>query len=124
MEDISADIASSLLEPILAQIDPAHLGEIDRSARIAREYGKRLALDEKKEEVINKLASEYPSYDFVIDFEEAQKLLGGFVREPTTEEKSLEQYLRKYKFRIMRLPSGFIGTLKELLTQDSTAESC
>ncbi len=121
MEDIAASIAGSLLQPILTQIDPARLGEIDRATTIAMKYGERLNPTQIK--AIETLTSNYPSHSFVIDYDEASKLFGDCIKRPITEaEKNLERYLEKYEFDIMRNPSGFIGTLEELLTKDSIAE--
>jgi hypothetical protein len=125
MEDIAAHIAKNLLKPILVNIEPARLGEIDRETRVAIEYGERL--NKTKKEAITKLASEYPSHGFVIDFQEASELFGQCVRKPNTEEEKLEQYLQKYEFDRMRsqpdFELGFIGNLEDFLTKDSMAKN-
>jgi len=58
--------------------------------RIAEAYSQRL---NPKFQGIKQLVQEYPSHQFVIDFEEAKKLFGA-VREPTQEEAMFEEFLR------------------------------
>jgi Serine dehydrogenase proteinase len=89
--EISSQLAVGLIAPISGQIDPLKLGEIQRSVNIAREYGKRLCA---KTELITNLIIEYPSHDFVIDFEEAQKLFGNkILRGVNDDEAIVEQTL-------------------------------
>ncbi|HEX8830447.1 MAG TPA: hypothetical protein VF705_04735, partial [Longimicrobium sp.] len=68
---IATNVASNLLAPITAQIDPLRLGEMQRALGVALDYGARLGADET---VIRRLATEYPAHGFVIDIGEAQEL--------------------------------------------------
>jgi hypothetical protein len=86
--DIAANMAVGLFAPIYGQIDPMRLGEINRSVRIAIEYGERLGRKNLKPDVLNGLVANYPSHSFVIDYEEAKELFYN-VRRPTTEEEYL-----------------------------------
>jgi hypothetical protein len=83
--DIATSMATQLLAPIAAQIDPLRLGEIQRAISIARQYGVRLGA---KKETVEKLIYEYPSHGFVIDYEEARMLFPNRVREPKEDERS------------------------------------
>lgn len=88
--DIATSLASQLLAPITAQIDPLRLGEMQRAINIAKQYGERLGASK---EALDKLISDYPSHSFVIDFEEACGLFPQ-VRPPAKAEVMLEQLLR------------------------------
>lgn len=71
---ISTDITTGLLSPIFGQIDPLRVAEVDRSLRIAQEYGSRLNNGNLKEGNLEQLISGYPSHGFVIDRVETKKL--------------------------------------------------
>lgn len=74
--DIAAKLTEALYSRISQQIDPIHMGEVNRSMAIAEKYGTRLK--EKggnlKEDTLKKLITDYPSHGFVIDKEEAAQL--------------------------------------------------
>jgi hypothetical protein len=89
--DISTAIATQLLQPIAAQIEPMRLGEMQRAINVAIQYGTRLGTSE---EVVNRLTMDYPAHGFVIDLEEAEKLFPGQVRVPGMLELELERGLR------------------------------
>ncbi len=73
--DIATNITVGLLNPIYAQIDPIRVAEIERSLRIASEYGERLSKGKNlKEGALGKLLAGYPSHGFVIDKNEASEL--------------------------------------------------
>jgi len=85
--EIAANITVGLFSPIYQQIDPMRLGEMDRSVRIAMEYGERIAAKSKnlKPDALAKLVAAYPSHEFVIDRDEARDLFRS-VRSPEPEE--------------------------------------
>ncbi|TMI67861.1 MAG: SppA protein, partial [Bacteroidetes bacterium] len=60
--EICSKLAVGLISPISAQIDPVKLGEVQRSIKIANEYGTRLSV---KTTLIAKLIVGYPSHGFV-----------------------------------------------------------
>jgi len=91
--DIATNVASQLLTPITAQIDPLRLGEMQRALQVAMEYGRRLGVDEDR---VRRLAMDYPAHGFVIDVEEARELLPGQVRVAEGQELELEAALRAY----------------------------
>ncbi len=103
--DIACKLAIGLISPIMSQIDPVKIGEIQRSLMIAYEYGIRL---NKSEEIVNSLTYDYPSHTFVIDYEEAKKLLLN-VRLADSEEVELESFLsqiciKSYNTNIIHQP--------------------
>ncbi len=105
--DIACKLAIGLISPIMSQIDPVKIGEIQRSLSIAYEYGKRLNPDE---DIVNSLTYNYPSHTFVIDYEEAKKLLPN-VRLANANEIELERHLTKifldsYKWNIIHQPGS------------------
>jgi hypothetical protein len=90
--EIASSITVGLLSPLSNRIDPIRLGEVDRAMKIAMEYGRRLS---DNTEAIYNLSTDYPSHDFVIDFEEAKKILNN-VREPDEREQKLGELLFAY----------------------------
>lgn len=88
--EISQGIAMGIVSPILSQIDPIRLGEVQRSMRIAKDYGKLLNSEFAG---LDTLISGYPSHTFVIDREQAGKIFKS-VRNPTDKENKLNHLLR------------------------------
>ncbi len=88
--EIASNLAIGLYEKIYAQIDPAQLGEIERSIHIASDYGGRLKTKNVKHETIDQLVSGYSSHGFVIDIEEAKNLFE-VVRKPDETEEELAE---------------------------------
>ncbi|MCC5981367.1 MAG: hypothetical protein JJU26_06565 [Oceanicaulis sp.] len=74
--DIAASMTSSLLSPILAQINPDNVGSDFRDLSVATAYGERLAQKSgnPKQGAVDYLVRAYPSHDFIIDREEAEAL--------------------------------------------------
>lgn len=74
--DMAAHIGAAIAAPLLAQVDPLRLGELQRATRIAWDYGKRLDgySQNLKEGALKSLIHEYPSHSFVIDRKEAGNL--------------------------------------------------
>ena len=90
--DIAIQIASALLSPIAAKIDPNRLGEMRRAIDVATEYGRRLGAEER---VLQALTLGYPAHNFVIDAEEAAHLFAeGIVRAPKDVENGLFRNLK------------------------------
>lgn len=86
---IASELASSLLTPITAQIDPLRLGEMQRAVQVAQEYGTRLG---GSLATVQKLITGYPAHDFVIDIQEATELFEE-VRVPDADETALANSL-------------------------------
>jgi hypothetical protein len=124
-EEIAQSIAISLLAPVSGQIIPLRLGELDRLTQVAEKYADRLNPAKKK--LVKYLVSEYPSHEFVIDYEEVRKIFrdrdfcqeSTVVREPNEAEKSLESFLHNY----VQFPSEFLGTLEEFVERIVESES-
>lgn len=95
--DIASSMAVQLLTPIMSQIDPLRLGEMNRIMQVAQDYGRRLSnktLSQNRDRTIQKLTSGYHEHGFVIDYEEAKELFQEVeVREPTELEQTLEHLL-------------------------------
>ncbi len=88
--ETATNITSGLLGPIYQQIDPIRLAEVDRSLKVASEYGERLAKSNLKPGALEKLLAGYPSHSFVIDQDEAKELFK-VVEEPTPELRELAE---------------------------------
>jgi hypothetical protein len=84
IEQASA-LSIGLMGQVFSQIDPLQIAEADRAIRAATLYVQRLGANHLKEGALDRLLTDYPSHDFVIDREEADDLLRT-VRAPTTEE--------------------------------------
>lgn len=86
--EFASSVASSIAQPLLAQIDPIRLGEMQRATRVAYEYGQRLDVHSSnlQDNALERLVSEYPAHGFVIDRKEAGQLFKR-VSHPTDEEK-------------------------------------
>jgi len=74
--EFAAKMATGVVAPLYAQIDPNRIGEMQRAIQIATEYGLRLNEYKKnlKPGALEKLVAEYPSHSFVIDRKEAKTL--------------------------------------------------
>jgi hypothetical protein len=103
---IASDIAVGLFNPISAQIDPLRLAENFRQLEIAREYGRRLRVQEA---TLEHLIKGYPSHDFVIDFEEAKSWFSNVQpldAEDVEFEKALEEKIKSdHNQNLIRFPS-------------------
>jgi serine dehydrogenase proteinase len=91
--EISAKLTVGLFSPIYSQIDPMHLGEINRAVRIALDYGERIQTENLKDDTINQLIAGYPDHSFVIDDTEAKNLFKK-VRRPSDSEAELAIHLK------------------------------
>ncbi|KVX03999.1 hypothetical protein ASL22_08465 [Alcaligenes faecalis] len=74
--DVATKLAIGIYEPILQQVDPMRLGEMEAALQIAFDYGSRL--DERfrnlRANALQRLVNAYPSHSFVIDRKEAKTL--------------------------------------------------
>ena len=94
---IATELTVGIMSPISGQIDPLQLGRRERALNIAKAYAERLGVPNR---VAGKLATGYPDHGFVIDLEEAKKLLPGKVRAPNDAEAGLETVLSGQAERI------------------------
>lgn len=90
--EVAAKLTQALYAPIAEQIDPIHMGEVQRSMAIAKKYGERLVKVSKlcDPDDLDDLISGYPSHGFVIDKAEAKGIFKpGKVRDCTPDEQAL-----------------------------------
>lgn len=85
--------AKIIADPLFSQFDPLELGNLRRSLDIGRRYAVMLLIRTELEPreayaVAERLAVGYPSHDFVIDYEEADRI-GLRVHRPDTSETNL-----------------------------------
>lgn len=92
--EIATKLSVGLIAPISAQIEPVKLGEVNRSIKIANDYGKRIC---KNSELINTLITNYPSHSFVIDYVEAKEIF-----ENVRLAEDLELKVEAFLFNIVR----------------------
>jgi hypothetical protein len=72
---IATELATGLMDPVYAHLDPMRLGEYHRDMMVAFEYGKRLGEHNLiSEAALKKVTHGYPSHSFIIDREEAKGL--------------------------------------------------
>lgn len=90
--EFSARLAVGLHAPILEQIDPLRLGEVQRQMEIANEYAVRLnrydSILKDGTLSLRKLVSSYPAHGFVIDRAEARTIFNR-VTGPDPDEEAL-----------------------------------
>jgi hypothetical protein len=115
--EVAAKLTQALYSGISQQIDPIHMGEVNRSMAIAKEYGVRLMEKSKNfdDETLRTLISGYPSHSFVIDREEACTKFKK-VRACTPDEVALLEDLDNWAL----VASG--GTWIRFLSDDIVAE--
>lgn len=86
---ISGKLVNGLYRPLVEQIDPLKLGEMNAALQIASHYGQRL--DEKakslKQDALSILIHNYPSHGCVIDRSEARELFNNVEKAGIEEEK-------------------------------------
>lgn len=89
--EIASQLATGLIGPIAAQIDPLRLGSAQRAMDVAKAYGKRLARKNVKDATLEKLVESYPDHAFVIDFDEAKELFNKVEQFTEAETKIFNQ---------------------------------
>lgn len=83
--------ACNLSSPLYTKLDIEKLGEYSRALEVAKQYGERLLkrysqkTPEQRSDLLNQLVHNYPSHDYIIDYEE-MKDLGLPVRLPVANE--------------------------------------
>ncbi len=81
-----------IMNPLYAHIDPSKLGSYRRMLAEGEEYAKRLLAsvnNETADKLVQQLVWEYPSHNFVIDYEEAGEIGLPVKRLDVLEEKLL-----------------------------------
>lgn len=92
---IAVELSKGMVAPIMAQIDPMHVGEVSRALKIGEEYGRRLSdiSGNLQDDALRRLVHGYPSHGFVIDKREASELFI-HVRDASDQERALLKPLR------------------------------
>ena len=97
---VMADLASSLLKPLVSQVDPTILHQSNRMLKEAADYGKRLMLTregcprELAMSLPEKLTKDYPTHGYAISLDEAAEL--GLPVKPIAEYEFCEQVIACY----------------------------
>ena len=97
---VMADLASSLLKPLVSQVDPTILHQSNRMLKEAADYGKRLMLtreDCRRELAMSlpeRLTKDYPTHGYAISLDEAAEL--GLPVKPIAEYEFCEQVIACY----------------------------
>ncbi|HEL3791281.1 TPA: hypothetical protein UMT86_000907 [Stenotrophomonas maltophilia] len=88
--EFAATVTSGIVHPLMSQIDPLRVGEMQRATRVALEYGERLNAHSSnlKHNALERLIGAYPAHGFVIDRKEASELFKE-VGKPSKEEGDL-----------------------------------
>jgi hypothetical protein len=95
-----ADLASSLLKPLVSQVDPTILQQANRMLKEAADYGKRLMLTredcprELAMSLPERLTKDYPTHGYAISPDEAAEL--GLPVKPIAEYEFFEQVIACY----------------------------
>ena len=91
---VATDLTGSLFAPIYEHVDAMHIGEADRSLRIAHRYGEILQQSSQncKPGALEMLTGSYPSHGFIIDRLQAESLFNN-VRPPHPNEVALSACL-------------------------------
>jgi Serine dehydrogenase proteinase len=98
--EVAAKVTAGLLSPIYEQIDPMKMAEMDRSLRIAAEYGERLAKSNLKDGALTRLLTAYPSHAFAIDRTEASDIFRS-VETPSAELEQMGEFFRTFSDNII-----------------------
>ena len=98
---VMADLASSLLQPLVSQVDPTILHQSTRMLKEAADYGKRLMLTreacprELAMSLPERLTKDYPTHGYAISLDEAAEL--GLPVKPIAEYEFCEQAIACYE---------------------------
>jgi hypothetical protein len=87
---LAVRLTVGLFKEVYAQLDPMRLGEIGRAMMIGQRYGERLDRGNLQAGALEKLVAGYPSHEFIIDREEAERLFCQ-VRPPSEAETGLAE---------------------------------
>lgn len=121
--EIASQLVTGLLNPVMAQIDPYRLGEVQRKMSISKEYGGRLGRN-LQPDALERLIDSYPAHEFVIDRDEATDLfegVEGLSREERLFAIAFDNELKKPN------PKGYIEDVGQLwrgkeVGEDETAD--
>ncbi len=116
--EISTNLATGLLNPITAQLDPNRIGIAQRGLEVTKDYGRRLAnkknLVRDAASIVHHLVNDYPTHAFVIDQEEAKTLFTN-VDSFSDDENAVYEQLRE-QLTVPTDDDGLIVNLSATLT--------
>ncbi|MGC2209622.1 MAG: hypothetical protein WA532_05870 [Candidatus Korobacteraceae bacterium] len=122
--EIATKLATGLVEPITAQLDPHRIGIAQRGLEVTKAYGKQLANMENMrydaETVVGHLVNDYPTHAFVIDREEAGTLfknVDGF----SEQEMSIFNLLKSALIRPVDTP--LIANFASLVAEEASEKA-
>jgi hypothetical protein len=98
---VMAGLASSLLQPLVSQVDPTILHQSNRMLKEAAEYGRRLMLTRKDcprelaTSLPGRLTKDYPTHGYAISLDEAAEL--GLPVKPIAEYEFCEHVIACYE---------------------------
>jgi hypothetical protein len=94
--EVSSKMVGDFMAPVFSQISPDAVGSDWRDLQVALHYGVRLVAvsENAPSQTVKHLVEHYPSHDFVIDNEEAERLFNN-VREPSPFLYDIMEYLFK-----------------------------
>lgn len=72
--ELATQLVTGLFQPLMEQLDPQRMGEVQRLIDIAKAYGERLNRKNLNDDTLKKLVQDYPSHTFIIDYQEAVSL--------------------------------------------------
>ena len=94
---IASKLATGLLKPITAQLDPYRIGLAQRGLEVTKVYGRQLAnprnLKTDAATLVHHLVNDYPTHEFVIDQEEAGTLFENVDGLKPAEQAFFEQMI-------------------------------
>jgi len=90
--ELAATVTNGIVHPLMGQIDPIRVGEMQRATRVALEYGQRLNKysSNLRDNSLERLIGDYPAHGFVIDRKEATELFEN-VGPMSPEEQQLSE---------------------------------
>ncbi|MFZ3176803.1 MAG: hypothetical protein WA150_02415 [Methylovirgula sp.] len=120
--DIAAKMTAEIMSSIYAQINPESLGQDFMDLNVAKEYCARLnrRSGNLKPGAIRRLVYDYPTHDFVIDFEEAATELFHNIAHPT---ETLITFLKSRMADMLRPRLGNKGIVEMLTSPNPSAET-
>ena len=119
--EIASKLATGLMKPITAQLDPYRIGIAQRGLEVTKVYGRQIAnpknLKSDADTIVEHLVKDYPTHAFVIDREEASTLFQNVDGFSDAEQKLFDQL----RSRLIR-PSDdpFIVNFASLLPSEAS----
>ena len=98
---VASTIATGVMAPVYAQVDPESLGNDLRDLSVATAYGERLVEfgGNATHDTVRQLVEDYPTHEFIIDSQEAKKLFK-IVKDPSEEMNRLTKELGEIAYSV------------------------